>query len=226
MIDRTKRNKRIADIIFSVITVVLLVIIAYFVVMQVQGKVPLVMGYGVLHTLTPSMEDTIMTGDYFLIRAVDPEDVREGDIITFYSDDPNIKGYANTHRVHVNEHGVWTEIIDGERVFYTKGDNNYTIDCVPARASQLVGRYVTDLPWLTKSVSVIFGTPLILVFIFVPLLAYVILYYYRLKMLQKREAEEKLHHEAKIEAMVAMEVERLRRLDAEKKQQQDQEKTE
>jgi hypothetical protein len=65
MTDRTKRNKRIADIIFSVITVLLLVIIAYFVIMQVQGKVPLVMGYGVLHTLTPSMEETIMTGIIF-----------------------------------------------------------------------------------------------------------------------------------------------------------------
>ena len=96
MSNSVKRNKLITNIVFGVVILVMLAMVAYFVVMQVQNKVPLVAGYGVLRVLTPSMENEIPRGEYILIKKVSPDQIGENDIITYYSDDPTIKGYA-TH---------------------------------------------------------------------------------------------------------------------------------
>ncbi len=228
MSNSVKRNKLIANVVFAVVIVAMLATIAYFVVMQVQDKVPLVAGFGVLRVLTPSMESEIPRGEYILIRRVDADQIGPDDIITFYSDDPSIKGYANTHRVVENEKGEWTAVVNGERVFYTKGDNNQLADLYPARESALVGRYVCSLPWLSKTVDTVFGTPLLFVLIFIPILLYVFLYWRRLKLLEARAAEEKRVHEIQMEALVQLEIERLREKGVDPGQLQDneQDKTE
>ncbi len=223
-----KRNKLIANVVFTVVIVTMLAMVAYFVVMQVQDKVPLVAGYGVLRVLTPSMEDTLMRGDYILIKKVSADQIREDDIITYYSDDPTIKGYANTHRVTPNEKGEWTAVVDGERVFYTKGDNNALADLYPARESALVGRYVCSMKWLSKTVDTVFGTPLLVVLIMIPLILYVFVYWRRLKLLEARAAEEKRVHDIQMEALVQLEIERLKAkgVSSEDLQDKEQEKTE
>ncbi len=210
MSNSVKRNKLITNIVFGVVILVMLAMVAYFVVMQVQNKVPLVAGYGVLRVLTPSMENEIPRGEYILIKKVSPDQIGENDIITYYSDDPTIKGYANTHRVVANEKGEWTAVVNGERVFYTKGDNNALADLYPARESALVGRYVCSIPWLSRTVDTVFGTPLLFVLIMIPLILYVFLYWRRLKLLEARAAEEQRVHEIQMEALVQLEIERLR----------------
>lgn len=228
MSNTVKRNKLITNVIFTVVIVAMLAMVAYFVVMQAQDKVPLVAGYGVLRVLTPSMEDTLMRGDYILIKKVSADQIQPDDIITYYSDDPSIKGYANTHRVTANEQGVWTAEVDGEQVFYTKGDNNALADLFPARESTLVGRYVCTMPWLSKTVDAVFGTPLLFVLIMIPMILYVFLYWRRLKLLQAREAEEKRVHEIQMEALVQLEIERLKAkgISSEDLQAKEQDKTE
>ncbi len=223
-----KRNKLIVNVIFTVVIVTMLAMVAYFVVMQVQDKVPLVAGYGVLRVLTPSMEDTLMRGDYILIKKVSPDRIQAGDIITYYSDDPTIQGYANTHRVTANEKGEWTAVVNGERVFYTKGDNNALADLYPARESALVGRYVCSMKWLSTTVDTVFGTPLLVVLIMIPLILYVIVYWRRLKLLEARAAEEKRVHEIRMEALVQLEIERLKAkgISSEDLQDKEQDKTE
>lgn len=228
MSNSVKRNKLITNVVFAVVIVAMLAMVAYFVVMNVQDKVPLVAGYGVLRVLTPSMEQTLMRGDYILIKRVPADKIAEGDIITFYSDDPSIKGYANTHRVTANEKGEWTAVVDGEQVFYTKGDNNALADFYPARESALIGRYVCSMPWLSKTVDAVFGTPLLFVLIMIPLILYVFLYWRRLKLLEARAAEEKRVHEIRMEALVQLEIERLKAkgVSSEDLQDKEQDKTE
>ena len=62
-----------------------------------------------------SMAGTIESGDIIITKKIEPEDVEEGDIISFY--DPEGNGTAVvTHRV------LKREIVNGELVFLTIGD--------------------------------------------------------------------------------------------------------
>jgi signal peptidase len=84
--------------------------------------VPKVFGYSVVVITTGSMGDTFPVGTYILIKETLPEDIKENNIICFYSEDPSIYGYPNTHRV--------TKVIEsnGKYEYITKGDANAVED--------------------------------------------------------------------------------------------------
>lgn len=112
---------------------------------KLRGEVPKIFGYSVMQIVSGSMEPDIPTGSYILIKEIPPEDVAVGDVITFFSDDPRIYGYPNTHRVV--EAPIMGE--DG-LVFVTQGDANDAHDPVPARADALIGVHVKTLSGLTR----------------------------------------------------------------------------
>lgn len=106
-------------------------------------------GYSLLKVSTGSMEPTLQTGSIIIVKATDADDIKTGDIICFYSRDPNIYGIPNTHRVN--------EITEdnGRRVFVTKGDANYEVDEYLVYDEDIVGAYVTDITASEKVASVI-----------------------------------------------------------------------
>ena len=120
------------------------VLIISFLSAHFRGEVPRIGNYSVLHIVSESMEPTIEQGTYILIKRVPPEDVKKGDVICFYSTDPTIYGYPNTHRV-IEE----PRVQDGALVFDTKGDKNPIPDKVPAQAENLIGVWVKNLTVLT-----------------------------------------------------------------------------
>ena len=71
----------------------------------------------VMAVVSSSMEPTFSKGDLVVIKGVDPEDVKVGDIIVYYNPFRHI---PVVHRV------VAIEEIDGKRYFITKGDNDRT----------------------------------------------------------------------------------------------------
>ena len=93
-----------------------------------------------------------------IIKEIKPEDVKERDIICFYSDDPAIKGYPNLHRV------VQPPIQVGDKYEYiTKGDGNSHEDSVTAKSDKLIGKYVTNLEWLTRLSRFLEGSTILLI---------------------------------------------------------------
>lgn len=140
--EHQKRNP--LKIIGYAVLILLLTAAVYTFVMSAMGKVPSFFGYRVLHIVSGSMEPQIPTGSFILIRGADAGELEAGDIITFYSEDPMIYGKPNTHRIlEIRER-------DGGRAFITKGDANDTPDAYPVGEAQLIGRYVGDIPLLTK----------------------------------------------------------------------------
>lgn len=113
-----------------------------------RGEVPRIGDYSVMNIISESMEPSIEKGTYVLIKRVPAEEVKEGDVICFYSSDPSIYGRPNTHRV-VEE--PYTE--DGKLCFTTQGDNNLIPDKVPAYAEDLIGVWVKNLDGLTVFLS-------------------------------------------------------------------------
>lgn len=104
-----------------------------------SDEVPSIGGVFPLIVLTDSMYPEIESGDLIICNTADADDIKEGDIISFFDPEGNGSSIV-THRV--------IEIIrDGDKIsFRTRGDNNNTEDRLPIAADDLVGIYKTRIP--------------------------------------------------------------------------------
>ena len=99
-----------------------------------KDEVPDFVGTLPLIVLTESMYPDIKSGDLIICKSIDAEDIKEGDVISFY--DPAGNGTSVvTHKV--------IEIInkDGALSFRTQGINNNTEDRLPVPAEKVIAKY-------------------------------------------------------------------------------------
>lgn len=152
----------IKKIIFSVINIISIVVIAAAVVilctvvLTKSGEAPSICGYTALRITTGSMEPTYAVDTMILVKKVDPSEIQEGDVISFYSSDPALDGALNTHRV------VEVKQEDGQLTYVTKGDGNNAVDLYDAKAQYLVGKVVGSSKILGK-LSRLTANPLIFI---------------------------------------------------------------
>lgn len=127
-----KRRNPIAAFCSSVGTVLLVILVVFFVPLTV----PRMFGYHIYTVVSGSMEPAIPTGSLVYINTMEAKDVQEGDVIAFYgaSDGNSII----THRVVTNS------IVMGE--FITKGDANEENDMNPIPYSHFIGKVVCSFP--------------------------------------------------------------------------------
>ncbi len=150
-----KRKNKVVKTVMSVLwwaAVILLCLLLITVLSaKLRGEVPRVFGFSVMRIVSGSMEPKIPTGTYILVRAADPEEVKAGDIISFYSRDPAIYGLPNTHSV--------VEIVqEGDALsFVTKGAANAVADRVRAEGEDLIGIHVCNLNGLTHLSALMAG---------------------------------------------------------------------
>lgn len=155
-----KAIKRTLSVLWWLVLVILFIILVSVFGAKLSGKVPSVLGYSVMNIVSGSMEDEIPQGSYILVKKADAEDVKVGDVITFYSTDPLIYGIPNTHRV-VEE----PIVTDGEIEFVTRGDANFVNDKETAKGDRLIGIYVKRLDGLTAFADALSGNTLITIII-------------------------------------------------------------
>lgn len=160
--------------ILKVINVLCFIIIAcaLAVMMKVvftpSGQAPEFLGYSFFRITSGSMEPTIHIDSLAVVKHVEPEDIRVDDVITFYSDDPVLQGYPNTHRV--------TQIIEeeGKLYFVTKGDANVIEDAEYADGDKLIGVVIFVSPLLGKAMRLL-SNPLIFLSLIALPLVYILL---------------------------------------------------
>ncbi len=97
--------------------------------------------FGAYVIVSPSMVPTIMINDAIVIKRVDNDKYKIGDIITFVSSDSNYKGLTITHRV-VDKLGV----SDKNSIYTTKGDNNQVIDPATVSTRDIYGKVLFKIP--------------------------------------------------------------------------------
>ena len=136
-----KQLKLIGKIAFYVFFAAVLLLVIGLAMAKFSNQVFFLGDRATVWILTDSMEDTIPAQSYIQIRKVDPDEIQVGDVITFYSDDPVLRGYLNTHRV--------VEISEDGATFITKGDAALSNDKYPARAEAVVGVYEKNLELLS-----------------------------------------------------------------------------
>ena len=125
-------------------------------------EVPSIGGHFPMIVLTDSMYPEIASGDLILCVTVEPEDVKVGDVISFF--DPMGSGTAVvTHRV--------LEIMEqnGELSFRTKGDNNNAEDQVAVPEKNLVGLYQSRIPGAGSIAMFMQTTPGLIVCVVLPI---------------------------------------------------------
>ena len=166
-----------------------------------EDEVPSLGGMFPMIVLTDSMYPEIESGDLILCHTLEAEEVKVGDVITFY--DPMGNGTSVvTHRVlEITEK-------DGRPQFITKGDNNNVEDQVPVEAEDLIGIYQKRIPKAGNVAMFMQTTPGLIVCVVCPIILLV-----GYDMLRRKKYEKAKQQDT--DALLA-ELEALRALKAEK----------
>lgn len=108
--------------IFSTVLVILIVLCAVF----LMGS--RLLGFQCYNVISPSMEPEYGVGDLIYVKQVNPEYIKEGDVITFLVNEDLLVG---THRV--------VRVDRENKHFYTKGDANQVEDGEPVHYNNVIG---------------------------------------------------------------------------------------
>ena len=195
--------RRIIGIVGYTVVVALMLLVAFILFSNMSGKVTFIFGRTAMWVKTESMAPQIPERSYILVRKAPASEVKVGDVIVFKSDDPSIAGSYNTHRV--------IEIIGGGAEFVTKGDNNAIADQYTAKAANVLGIYEKNLPLMTSFGRVLSTSQGIMITFTMIFVIFLIIYVPDMTRASKRRSDEADRIEkARVEALVALEVERLK----------------
>ena len=144
MKEKSSATHKALTVIGTILCVILIPILAVNLTLIAKSfinkdEVPSVGGVFPLIVLTDSMLPVIESGDLIICNTLEAEEVKNGDVISFF--DPVGNGSSIvTHRViEITED-------DGQLAFRTKGDNNNAEDRALVTASDLVGVYKFRIP--------------------------------------------------------------------------------
>lgn len=164
---RVEKISKVFKRIMSVITALAFVfglVIFISVLKASNGEVPNVFGFSVMRVETGSMEPELETGCIVVAKKTDQQDLKVGDIISFYSTDPDpfINGQVETHRI-VEQH----YLLNNEREYITKGDANQKDDEYPVLYKNIIGKVIFNLGVASGSVIQILQNPKIIFFLII-----------------------------------------------------------
>lgn len=145
--------------VLSVVIILCSISVLLTVVLTKKGDVPNIMGYSLFRVMTGSMEPNIPTNSLIVVKRLQPSELREGDVISFYSRDPALRGEVNTHRI------IEIRQEAGKYYFATKGDANNVEDKYITQQEDLIGKVIFSSVKLGKFVRLL-SNPLV----FVPLI--------------------------------------------------------
>lgn len=134
----SNKKSKILYIIATSFMVLLVLVAALVTILSLNSKeddVPSIFGYTAFSIQSDSMEDEIMTGDFILGKKCDPKELKEEDIISFFTVNNEGQIFINTHRIIDIE-----ETSDG-RIFTTQGDNEEEPDLRKVYEGDIVSKY-------------------------------------------------------------------------------------
>jgi len=148
-----KKLKNISKFISTIVSysclVILIIIGLVFTIYVVDVKIQQSKGgvakplFGAYVIISGSMEPNIHVYDVIVTKRMDTAELKQGDVITFYSNDNRFYGVTVTHRI--------VEVIDAEKgIFRTRGDANNIEDDALTIKENIVGKVVMRIPQLGR----------------------------------------------------------------------------
>ena len=167
--DDISTSQKVVNIVAIVLCVILIPILVMNCILIVKGlispnEVPSIFGRIPLIVLTESMDPEIKSGDLIICDEVDPKELNEGDVISFFDPDGNGSTIV-THRIIE----VITDTKTGELSFRTKGDNNNAEDQVSVPEKNLVGIYRGRIPGMGNVAMFMQTTPGLIICVVCPI---------------------------------------------------------
>ena len=83
-----KITKKIFSALLWVLLIFIIVSMAFLLIASRGGQVPFLNGVRLFNVMSGSMEDTLPVGSVIIVSERETEELAEGDIITFISNDP------------------------------------------------------------------------------------------------------------------------------------------
>ena len=168
--EKIKPLKFITNVISYAIFIWLLLIGVMLLIYFVNGKIKVARGdysppaYNAYVVLTGSMVPEIMPKDVVITKKRSPEELREGDIITFLSSDSRLSGVIVTHRIQEVFHDPATD----KYTYRTKGDANNTADFALAESHNIIGEVIFRIPKVGYIQGILANNGGLIIFIFIP----------------------------------------------------------
>lgn len=175
-------------VIFILLILIFILFLLYFIdllynIHSGEDKPPLFDAYVIV---SPSMVPTINVEDAIVIKRMDSEDLKQGDIISYLGTDSYYSGKVITHRIIGIEKSS-----DGDFLFRTKGDNNNVADGVLVNEDNVYGKVLLRIPklgYIRRFLSTYFGWILCIA---LPLLYLILSEVIRVrKMIRKKKEQE------------------------------------
>jgi signal peptidase I len=129
------------------------------------------LGYKMFTVLSDSMKPEFQAGDIVIVKMIKPEDLKEGDVITFYSK----SGPVVTHKIEGK-----TVMEDEKDAFITKGINVDQADADPVPHDRVIGKYSFAIPKAGHLFNFLRTTTGYFLLIFTPLMMIILLNGYKL----------------------------------------------
>ena len=199
-VEREGKMQKIKKAISIIVILILIQILLISIVILVDShthpnEVPSFFGWKPFIVLSGSMETQISAGDIVVVKEIDTNELKKGDIIAFK--DGNI---VITHRIdEVTE-------IDGKTQYITKGDNNNTQDIGYVSPEQIEGVFKFKVSRL-GNLAMFIQTPLgMIVCLSIPIIIIILLQTADSKK-EKEELISKLNKQSKMEE----EIEKLKK---------------
>lgn len=199
-VEREGKMQKIKKAISIIVILILIPILLISIVILVDShthpnEVPSFFGWKPFIVLSGSMETQISAGDIVVVKEIDKNELKKGDIIAFK--DGNI---VITHRIdEVTE-------IDGKTQYITKGDNNNTQDIGYVSPEQIEGVFKFKVSRL-GNLAMFIQTPLgMIVCLSIPIIIIILLQTADSKK-EKEELISKLNKQSKMEE----EIEKLKK---------------
>ena len=146
----------------NIISYIVMSIVFIFMVISILSNIGS-FRYKFYDILTGSMSPTINPGSFIIVKEIDSNEIKEGDIITFKGSSTS---ELTTHRV--------VEVIDKDNniKFQTKGDANDVLDPMLVDEGLLVGKVIFDIPYMGKVMSFINKYRVIIVILIIAYLCF------------------------------------------------------
>ena len=172
-----------------------------------KGENPQISLYTIV---SPSMEPFIKVYDVIIDRRLKANDeLKVGDVITFYSSTLNTEGYTITHRIYD------IKISEGKTYYITKGDNNQSVDVGSITRDNIVGKMVYKINGLGKIQFFLSSKLGWILIILIPALCFILYDLNRLNRIfkikkkidnipeyQNMSAKEEIEHNKKVRALL------------------------
>jgi len=148
------------NVVFIVLIFLLATFSYYLIQSRSSGETPSLAGYQMYIVLSGSMNPAFNVGSVVFVREINPEQLTQGDIITFRSHAGSES--LTTHRVVSVNHD------EGNLSFVTRGDANSVNDPSPVLAENIIGRVAGSIPLLGHLLSFIQTRQGLILLIFIP----------------------------------------------------------